>query len=356
MEPLAQLEDRGHALRHPLCGRLHAQQAPAQHARRAVRARGVQAVRRRPQPVRVRRLLRQGLGLPLLLLAQPLPGALPGHQRAVRARRALPAVHDDRVHPEPGGAAAPARVPLRRRHVRRGRRARGRQGERHAGAADDAGVLPRRAGHVRHARARARARLRRVLQVLRVPRRQGVQHSAGHRAAGAARRRRRRGRAAGRAGRAAGRGRRRGGRRRGRQRRRAAAVCAAAVGPGVRHDDQQHLIRPAARRLPRRLDAAPRTLHRHRARRRRGAARRDRAAGQLHGARDALRRRPLDRGPGARYRARAVRGDPVAQGPRKGLGAALPQGEEVLRRLGARDGRARPRHGHLHVRARPGER
>lgn len=44
----------------------------------SVRACPVQAVRRRAQPLRQRGLLRQGLDLPLLLLAQPLPRALPG--------------------------------------------------------------------------------------------------------------------------------------------------------------------------------------------------------------------------------------------------------------------------------------
>lgn len=52
--------------------------SPCGHAGAAIRARALQAVRRHPEPVFQRGLPGQAVGVPVLLLAQPLPSALPG--------------------------------------------------------------------------------------------------------------------------------------------------------------------------------------------------------------------------------------------------------------------------------------
>mmetsp|Transcript_4506 Transcript_4506/g.18523 ORF Transcript_4506/g.18523 Transcript_4506/m.18523 type:complete len:284 (-) Transcript_4506:1468-2319(-) len=177
MERLAQLQDGGTEVRRSLRRAGHPAQGSARDARRALRSHSVQGLRGVPQPVRAGGLQREAVDLSLLLHAKPLSPALRVHQRDQPPRRAVPHLHHHRV-PAPEARRVAAGV-----HVRGGRVPH-RGGTLGTEAVPDAGAVAaarervRGSDHVRDARARPRARFRRVPQIVRVPRVQGVHVAA----------------------------------------------------------------------------------------------------------------------------------------------------------------------------------
>mmetsp|Transcript_16287 Transcript_16287/g.50561 ORF Transcript_16287/g.50561 Transcript_16287/m.50561 type:complete len:334 (+) Transcript_16287:83-1084(+) len=325
MECLAQQQGRGDQVRGALRLPVQAAAADGADARGAIRPAALQELRGVPEPVRPRRLPGQAVDLPILLHAQPLPHTLREHLARVAARRAVPQLHHYRVHRAAAQPAA-ARLPLRAGCLPARARARGGARQPYAGALAAARECARGPHHLRHARARARAGLCRVCQVVCLPRQRDV-HARGRRGAAGPHRRRRGAAGAGRDRHAGGRPGRRG----------------ALPAPCVRVRIPAHHATGGA--YARCLSCAARA-----------------AAGAVHGARAGSGHRaagfycggqrrphsaaaggPRHRGPGHRCQPGECRRCALVEGHQQGLGALLQQGAQVLRGAGtaARGKRAR---------------